>query len=217
MKTSFIILLVALCMIAAVMSSPATEELAFSDSVANVNAFDDQNINKKIIKLIKIKKILKLITPSSAYKELPLQLIDTENYLVSYRTNEIGKFSIFIKFNEFDLSKKPLIVTVAEKSREFVLPVFNSDSRKVSIKGLGIQQVILNVKNEFTVDASAAGNNILFVSVGGPSGQCDEVYIRHMGQNIYNVYYRVRDVGEYRIVVKYGSDHIPGSPFHLRI
>lgn len=80
------------------------------------------------------------------------------------------------------------------------------------------------------------GNNILFVSVGGPSGQCDEVcqlwinfndqllinfqlkvYIRHMGQNIYNVYYRVRDVGEYRIVVKYGSDHIPGSPFHLRI
>ncbi|CAO1437359.1 unnamed protein product [Diamesa hyperborea] len=102
MKTSFIILLVALCMIAAVMSSPATEELAFSDSVANVNAFDDQNINKKIIKLIKIKKILK-------------------------------------------------------------------------------------------------------------------VYIRHMGQNIYNVYYRVRDGGEYRIVVKYGSDHIPGSPFHLRI
>lgn len=118
-----------------------------------------------------------MITPSSDYKELPLQLIDTENYLVSYRTNEIGKFSIFIKFNEFDLSKKPLIVTVSEKVREFgkllvhgsnynyylefflslVLPVFNSDSRKVSIKGLGIQQVILNVKNEFTVDASAAG------------------------------------------------------------
>ena len=60
-----------------------------------------------------------MITPSSDYKELPLQLIDTENYLVSYRTNEIGKFSIFIKFNEFDLSKKPLIVTVAEKVREF--------------------------------------------------------------------------------------------------
>ena len=40
-----------------------------------------------------------------------------------------------------------------------VLPVFNSDSRKVSIKGLGMQQVILNVKNEFTVDASAAGEH----------------------------------------------------------
>lgn len=35
--------------------------------------------------------------------------------------------------------------------------MFNSDSRKVNIKGLGIQQVILNVKNEFKVDASAAG------------------------------------------------------------
>lgn len=44
-----------------------------------------------------------------------------------------------------------------------------------------------------------------------------KVYIRHMGQNIYNIYYRVREGGEYRIVVKYGSDHIPGSPFHLRI
>lgn len=79
-----------------------------------------------------------LITPSSDYKELPLQLIDTENYLISYRTNEIGKFSIFIKFNEFDLSKKPLIVTVSEKVRKFGKPLIQGSNHKQFLKSFVI-------------------------------------------------------------------------------
>ena len=52
----------------------------------------------------------------------------------------------------------------------------------------------------------AKGDNILFVGISGPGGeQCDEIDIRHMGQNIYNIYYLVQKSGDYAIVIKYGK------------
>lgn len=50
------------------------------------------------------------------------------------------------------------------------------------------------------------GDNILFVGICGPKGQqCDEIYIKHMGKNIYNIYYRVHEMGDYAIVIRYGK------------
>ncbi len=61
------------------------------------------------------------------------------------------------------------------------------------------------------------GNNLLFVAVYGPKGPCDEVFLKHMGMNNYQVNYAARDRGEYVIVVKWGEDHIPGSPFKVDV
>lgn len=59
------------------------------------------------------------------------------------------------------------------------------------------------------------GNNIVFIGICGPKGQSDEVSIKHLGDNIYNVNYRVQDRGQYVVVVKWGDEQIPDSPFHL--
>lgn len=59
------------------------------------------------------------------------------------------------------------------------------------------------------------GNNIVFIGICGPKGQSDEVSIKHLGENIYNVNYRVQDRGQYVVVVKWGDEQIPDSPFHL--
>lgn len=59
------------------------------------------------------------------------------------------------------------------------------------------------------------GNNMLFVGIYGPKGPCEEVFIKHTGRNTYQVNYLVRERGEFILIVKWGDDHIPGSPFKV--
>lgn len=62
-----------------------------------------------------------------------------------------------------------------------------------------------------------SGTNILFVGVHGPKGPCEDINIKHTGRNQYNVSYMVRERGEYIVLVKWGDDHIPGSPFKVDV
>ena len=63
----------------------------------------------------------------------------------------------------------------------------------------------------------SSGANLLFVAVYGPKGPCEEVFVKHLGHNSYQVNYAVRDRGDYVIIVKWGEDHIPGSPFKVEV
>jgi len=65
------------------------------------------------------------------------------------------------------------------------------------------------------VDCNLAGNNVLYVGVYGPEIPCDEVVIKHQGEKRYSVSYIVHQKGEYIIFVKWGDDHIPGSPYRV--
>lgn len=49
----------------------------------------------------------------------------------------------------------------------------------------------------------------------GPKGFNEEVSIKHTGKHQYTVSYLVRERGEYILFVKWGDDHIPGSPFKV--
>ncbi|CAH1153671.1 unnamed protein product [Phaedon cochleariae] len=98
-----------------------------------------------------------------------------------------------------------------------VLPNFKSDGSKVQSKGMGLKKAYLGKQNQFTISAQNAGVNILFVGIHGPKGPCEEVYIKHQGHNQYAVNYMVRDRGDYLVIVKWGDDHIPGSPFKVEV
>ena len=49
----------------------------------------------------------------------------------------------------------------------------------------------------------------------GPRGPVEEVAVKHQGRNSYNVTYQCKEKGEYVMVVKWGDEHIPGSPFKI--
>ena len=55
------------------------------------------------------------------------------------------------------------------------------------------------------------------VGIIGPNSPCEEVMIKHLGQREYNVTYTVLEPGDYVLVVKWGDEHIPGSPFHVNV
>ncbi|XP_067932451.1 filamin-A-like isoform X2 [Watersipora subatra] len=99
------------------------------------------------------------------------------------------------------------------------LPKFNSDGSKVTSKGPGLTKAFVNKKAQFTVDSSTAGVNMLFVGMIGPANSppVDEILIKHAQRNTYNVSYTVKQKGKYHLLVKWGDDHIPGSPFHIDV
>jgi len=98
-----------------------------------------------------------------------------------------------------------------------IQPNFVSDASAVTCKGPGIERPVLGKQNSFTVDCTRGGNNVLFVGVFGPDTPCDEVYVKHQGDRQYGVSYKLTDKGQYILYVKWGEDHIPGSPFHIEV
>ncbi|XP_077282673.1 filamin A protein cher isoform X4 [Temnothorax americanus] len=165
-----------------------------------------------------------------------------EGYKVRYTPLVPGDYYISIKYNGYHIVGSPykvsctgadlaergaqetssiVVETVQKisKSKQTgpVLPLFKSDAGKVTSKGMGLKKAYLGKQNQFTVNAGDAGNNILYVGVYGPKGPCDEVYVKHAGRNNYNVSYLVRERGEYIVIVKWGDDHIPGSPYKVEV
>ncbi|XP_075148241.1 filamin A protein cher isoform X7 [Haematobia irritans] len=103
------------------------------------------------------------------------------------------------------------------KNTGVVLPAFKSDASAVTSKGMGLKKAFMGKTNTFTISATDAGNNILYVGMYGPKGPCEEFSIKHTGRNNYNVSYMVRDRGQYILIVKWGDEHIPGSPFQVDV
>ncbi|XP_028841248.1 filamin-C-like isoform X1 [Denticeps clupeoides] len=92
-----------------------------------------------------------------------------------------------------------------------------SDASRVVCRGPGLSKAMVGQKNSFSVDCSKAGTNMLMVGVHGPKTPCEEVYVKHVGNRLYNVTYTVREKGNYVVIVKWGDDTVPGSPFHVTV
>ncbi|XP_058045835.1 filamin-C isoform X8 [Ahaetulla prasina] len=97
------------------------------------------------------------------------------------------------------------------------LPKFSSDASKVVARGPGLTKAFVGQKNTFTVDCSKAGTNMLMVGVHGPKTPCDEVYVKHMGNRVYSVTYTVKEKGDYILIVKWGDEGVPGSPYQVSV
>jgi filamin len=163
-----------------------------------------------------------------------------EGYKVRYTPLLPGDYYATVKYNHMHIVGSPFKVNCIGKSEKLadlgaqetstvtvetiakisknkgsgaVLPVFRSDAQKVGSKGMGLKKAYCGKQNQFVVNTSDAGNNILYVGIYGPKLPVDEVHIKHTGRGVYNVNYMVKERGEYIIIVKWGEDHIPGSPF----
>ncbi|KAK1906400.1 Filamin-C [Dissostichus eleginoides] len=171
-------------------------------------------------------------------------LESTEGYKVSYTPMAPGNYLISIKYggpqhivgspfkakvsgprlsggHSLHEMSSVLVETVSKTSLmggPFAsLPKFTSDASKVISRGAGLSKAFVGQKNTFTVDCTSAGTNMLMVGVHGPKTPCEEVYVKHMGNRMYNVTYTVKEQGSYILILKWGDDHAPGSPFHVTV
>ncbi|XP_026077533.1 filamin-B-like isoform X2 [Carassius auratus] len=92
-----------------------------------------------------------------------------------------------------------------------------SDASKVLSRGPGLSKAFVGQKASFSVDCSKAGKNMLLVGVHGPLTPCEEILVKHTGNMQYNVSYILKERGSYILAVKWGDEHIPGSPFQVTV
>ncbi|XP_037604615.1 filamin-B [Sebastes umbrosus] len=116
------------------------------------------------------------------------------------------------------LTVDPAIRASNSSFAQSAMPRFaDSDASKVQSRGAGLSKAFVGQRGNFTLDCSKAGKNMLLVGVAGPQVPCEEVLVKHLGNLQYNVSYMLRERGNYILVVKWGEDHIPGSPFQVSV
>uniref|UniRef100_A0A8C7F7J1 Filamin C n=1 Tax=Oncorhynchus kisutch TaxID=8019 RepID=A0A8C7F7J1_ONCKI len=93
-------------------------------------------------------------------------------------------------------------------------PKFSSDASKVVSRGAGLSKAFVGQKNTFTVCTHADTQVCTHADTHTP---CEEVYVKHLGNRMYNVTYTVKEQGNYILIVKWGDENVPGSPFHVTV
>ena len=88
------------------------------------------------------------------------------------------------------------------------------DPNRVKAYGDGLEKGIVDEENEFTIETKNAGTGGLGLAIEGPSEAVMNCEDNKDGTA--SVVYVPVEEGDYDIAVKFGDEHIPGSPFSVR-
>jgi len=105
--------------------------------------------------------------------------------------------------------------TKVTSNQQQVTGVLEGDASKVTVSGPGLHEATVNQETVFSVNGSTAGHNMLVMGIAGPSVPCEYMTILHLGGLQYTVKYKLSQPGNYALMVKWGDQHIPGSPFRI--
>uniref|UniRef100_A0A9J7YNF1 Filamin B n=1 Tax=Cyprinus carpio carpio TaxID=630221 RepID=A0A9J7YNF1_CYPCA len=137
-----------------------------------------------------------------------------EGFKVHYTPMAPGNYIITIKYGGPNhISGSPFKARVTGDAS----PRAASDASKVLSRGPGLSKAFVGQKASFSVDCSKAGKNMLLVGVHGPLTPCEEILVKHVGNMQYNISYVLKERGSYILAVKWGDEHIPGSPFQVTV
>lgn len=114
-------------------------------------------------------------------------------------------------------SQTQMMASSAQMTQQVTRQAVPSDPSKVLLSGGGLSKAEVNKEATFQVDGSGAGINVLLVGMMGPDCPCEDIQVHHLGQMQYSVKYMVHNPGNYLLVVKWGDQHVPGSPFHVTV
>lgn len=89
------------------------------------------------------------------------------------------------------------------------------DPKKVKAYGPGLEQGMINETNHFTVETLGAGVGGLNLAVEGPAEA--KMTCKDNRNGTCSVEYVPVEPGDHAITVKFGGEHIPGSPFKVPV
>ncbi|KAI3382304.1 hypothetical protein SNEBB_011398 [Seison nebaliae] len=159
------------------------------------------------------------VRPSSPYasKEQSVFVVETvekQHMQTNTTSSSMGAASQYQQFQQrFNGTDS---ITPTQQQRK-LMDSAHGDAKNVRAFGPGLENAKIGQESSFNVDTTSAGNNMLMVGIYGPTHPCEELHVRHQGNNKYIVSYTVKERGLYVLVVKWGEDHIPGSPFNIEV
>lgn len=127
---------------------------------------------------------------------------------VTYTTQVPGDYKIHIKYSDKNIPGSPFKCTI--------LGDIKASISKVKLGGPGLTGAKSNVTNEIVVDSTEAGfSGGLSAHIEGPSKP--ELSFRDEKDGKVAVLFKPTASGAYKIHLKYGQYHIPGSPATINV
>lgn len=122
---------------------------------------------------------------------------------MSYIPKDEGEHDIHLKYNGQVLPDSPFPVVAME----------GFDPTRVQAFGDGLDQGFVDEPNEFTIDTKNAGAGGLGLAIEGPSEATMTCNDNKDGTA--TVEYVPTEEGDYDVAIRFGDEHIPGSPFKV--
>ncbi|XP_054721310.1 filamin-A-like [Uloborus diversus] len=140
--------------------------------------------------------------------DIPVQIlsIGTNIYKVLYTPSVPGAYLLNVMWSERQVKGCPLKITVTAAC----------DSQKVACSGDGLRGGTVGKEIKAFIDTRKAGPGELTAHCMGPHkvAYC-ELYDHRDGT--FTLYLKPQEGGRHVLTIKYGGEHVPGSPFTIRI
>jgi len=152
-------------------------------------------------------KITSTVTsPSGVLIDCTAVMLDEGNYAVRFVPRELGDHLVSVYLDGHDIPGSPFTVKVGG---------LEGDPSKVTAYGSGLKGGVAGKSCEFTVNALDAGSGALALSIDGPA----KVKMNCVEQDdgTYKVIYNPTVPGTYEISIRFAGQHIPHSPYKVRI
>lgn len=148
------------------------------------------------------------VTLSGVKTDIPVRLIPLGNntHRALYTPSAPGAYLLNVMWSERQVKGCPLKVTVAA----------SCDASRVLCSGEGLRGGTVGKEIKAFIDTRKGGPGELTAHCMGPHKMAHcELYDHRDGT--FTLYLKPQEGGRHLLTVKYGGDHIPGSPYSLRI
>ena len=134
-----------------------------------------------------------------------------KTYLMHYTPSEGGHHAISIKFDGDDIPDVPIRIFVEEGVKADNVVVTRPAPSKIGV-------YLIEHPYEYKVNTAGAGEDVLTAtSHGARTGATPKVDVVEQGNGRYVVSVEAEQPDEYLVSIKWGEDHVPGSPFKLSV
>ena len=131
-------------------------------------------------------------------------------YTVQYVAPTPGAYIVSVSFYDRQIPGSPFKVNV----------VPGPDATKCRSYGPALHPTSLHIAGsplELYVDTSEGGYGQLRVYVQGPHDYRPKIFLADDGKGVYSIKFDAMKAGKYFVVVAWSENHIPGSPFKIRV
>lgn len=161
-----------------------------------------------------------------------------EGYEFSYTPMAPGTYMLNVKFSNITIAGAPFkavvtgpgkpsdmslhsslyVETVEKKPGAAPAKRFQGDASRVVAQGTGLKKAFSGRASTFTLDVKGAGQAMLTIGIMSPTGNpVNDISVKKQRGTVYTVSYTGQEKGEHQLVIRWGPDDIPGSPFTITI
>ena len=147
----------------------------------------------------------KITGPSDIPTKVRLQDNENGTYTAKYIAYERGTHELTVDYQEVPVPGSPFSINVTD----------GCDAGRVKAYGPGLERGTTSNPARFTVDTRGAGTGGLGLAIEGPSDA--KIKCEDNKDGTCSVEYFPEHPGEYDVIITYGGEAIPGSPFCVQV